>query len=346
MGDNHCMASLRKEKNSPFWFIRYRDLDTGRWRDKSTKLRHDTPNESRKARKMADEFSVRESQVAPTVSGNFNSWVPLFMEQNYKNPNSLIRYQTAWAHIEKFLNFNNLKHPTQIKYIHSEIYMEWRKKSVKHNSARLELKLLSFILNESIRREHIVNNPLLNAKISKEDPDEKPEISYEQFKAIQELMKEKPKWMNIIFHVCAYTGCRYSDGNITLSQIDFPNNMVLLTDGKRKKTSKKKLYFMPMHESLKEFLKKFFEEEPNFSKKLSPSDNTHFNSVLKKATGIENMTSQCNRVSFVTNCHRSGLTIQQSKLLVNHSSSVVHDVYSRLNNHDRQVALNQVNLPV
>jgi hypothetical protein len=223
--------------------------------------------------------------------------------------------------------------------------MEWRKKDrVKHNSARLETKLLTFILNEAIRREFLTNNPLTLAKIGKEESEDKPEISLEDFKKIKKALLSKPPWMSLIFHVCAYTGVRYADGNISMSQVDFGNNTILLNDSKRQFSSKKKKYLFPMSAPLRSFLKKFFKKNPDYMKKLASSDNTFFNRVMKEATGIPKMTSHCNRVTFVTGCHRSGLSERQSKLLVNHSSSLVHDIYSKLNLEDKIHAVSHLNL--
>lgn len=339
------MAQLREDKRSPFYYIRYKDLETGRWRDKSTKLRLDVPSDRLKARKLCDEYSAREAQVGPQDSGNFSTWVPVFLQQHYQNSNSVKRYKTAWGHVSGFLKQYNLQHPAQLKYIHANMYMEWRKKQgVKHNSARLEVKLLTFILNEAIRREIITNNLFSMAKIAKEAAEDKPEISYKQFKAIQKALLTKPPWMNLIFHVCAYTGVRYIDGNITMSQVDFKNNTILLNDTKRQFSCKRKKYLMPMLDPLRVFLKKFFKKYPDHFKKLVPSDNTHFNAVMKAATGIKNMTSHCNRVTFVTQCHRSGLSERNSKLLVNHSSSLIHDIYSKLNLEDKKNAMSRLNL--
>jgi integrase len=227
------------------------------------------------------------------------------------------------------------------------MYLKWRKQQgAKHNTARLEVKHLSFILREAIKRQYITYNPLSDARIEKKASTEKPEITNEQFKSIQRLMKLKPAWMNLIFHVLAYTGVRFKDGNITENQIDFENNIIYLNDSKRKKDSKKRVYSFAITKDFKKFLKKFFKDNPNFSKKLSPSDNTLFNKVLFQATGIKNITSHSNRVSFVTRCHRAGLSIQESMLLVNHSTSTVHDIYSRLNHLDKMKAMSQVAPPL
>jgi hypothetical protein len=71
MWDTARMASLRKYKRSPYWYLRYRDLETGRWCEEATKLRYDDPKETRDARRLAEKYSVKEAQVAPTIRANF-----------------------------------------------------------------------------------------------------------------------------------------------------------------------------------------------------------------------------------------------------------------------------------
>ena len=71
MWDTAPMASLRKYKRSPYWYLRYRDFETGRWSEEATKLRHDDPKETRDARRLAEKYSVKEAQVAPTIRANF-----------------------------------------------------------------------------------------------------------------------------------------------------------------------------------------------------------------------------------------------------------------------------------
>jgi hypothetical protein len=50
-------------------------------------------------------------------------------------------------------------------------------------------------------------------------------------------------------------------------------------------------------------------------------------------------------VSFISRCHRAGLTEQQAMRLVNHSSRLVHRIYSRLNVEDARLAMQKVPLP-
>ena len=76
--------------------------------------------------------------------------------------------------------------------------------------------------------------------------------------------------------------------------------------------------------------------------RLTGEMNQRFNAVLKGAVGT---TSHSLRVSFISRCHRAGLTEQQAMRLVNHSSRLVHRIYSRLNVEDARQAMQKVPLP-
>jgi hypothetical protein len=82
-------------------------------------------------------------------------------------------------------------------------------------------------------------------------------------------------------------------------------------------------------------IKQVFEKCDRTSGRLTGDQNRVFNSILKAACGA---TSHSLRVSFVTRCHRAGLSESQAMRLVNHSTRLVHAVYSKLNLSDARAA--------
>ena len=71
MWDTGRMASLRKYKRSPYWYLRYRDLETGRWCEEATKMRHDDPKETRDARRLAENNRSRRRRLLLITPANF-----------------------------------------------------------------------------------------------------------------------------------------------------------------------------------------------------------------------------------------------------------------------------------
>lgn len=335
------MASLRQYKRSPYWYLRYRDLETGRWCEEATKLRHDDPKETRAAQRMAEKHSVKEAQVAPDNSGEFRAWVTDYIASHYQRESTHKRVSLAWQTISEWLNLRNIRHPRQVRYEHAQDYLSWRKVTARHNTARLELKFFSFILNEAIRREYAERNALAQAKVERQAPREKPELSDAEMIKARKAFSDEAPWMAIVFEIMAHIGCRFAETSISLERIDFEKMIVWVEDSKRKPDDPRKLFPVPMTEQLKKILLPL-KDKARTVPQLSGEMNQRFNAVLKRVVGT---TSHSLRVSFISRCHRAGLTEQQAMRLVNHSSRLVHRIYSRLNVEDARAAMEKVPLP-
>jgi len=338
---NTTMAFLRKTSKSAFWVLRFRDLDTGRWREESTKCRHDDAKETRAAQRKCQKASERESEVSPLGEGEFARWVPGYLTAHYTRPNSLKRYDAAWQRIAEWLRLRNLRHPGQVRYIHAADFMDWRKENgASQNTARLELKFFSFVMREAMRREFTEENPIALAKVERTPAKEKPELSDDDLLAARGAFKTRPQWMRTAFEICAHIGCRFAESSIPMSRVDFADGVIWVEDSKRKEGDSRKLYAVPMPERLSSYLRDLKGERT--TPILTGEMNRTFNIVLKKAVGA---TSHSLRVSFISRCHRAGLSESQAMRLVNHSTRMVHRIYSRLSLDDARVAMARVAPP-
>ena len=331
------MAHLKKDKRTAFWVLRYRDLDTGKWRDKSTGLRRDDPSESRKAQKMAAAASQQEAQVSSQLDGAFSLWVASYLKSNYSNPRSLKRYTIAWERILEFMQERRIRHPREVRYEHAIDFLTWRKESgVLHNSARLELKFFSFIMQEALRRQYADRNPIALQKTPREIPRSKKDLNLVEMEKVRDAFKTKPEWMRTVFEICAHLGCRFSEAEIPREDVDFAHELIWLTDSKRPIEDPKKRYAVPLPSTLGEYLKKVFEKNDKTVGNLIGDRNRAFNQVLTEAVG-EKVTSHCLRVSFITRCHRANISENKAMRLVNHSSQLVHRIYSKLTAEDLRI---------
>ena len=334
------MASL-KERGKTYWHLYYRDLDTGLWREKSLKLRRDDAGETRQAQKIRDKQERDENQISNQQGGEFYSWVPPFIEKHYTNPRSLDRYKGVWENkISPWLQENKLRHPRHIKYIHAEEYMEWSKQKVSQNTARLELKFFSSLMTEAKRREFAISNPLEDARIPKQPSAPKREITDKEIKKIHAGLKTKPSWMGVVFQILINLGCRFNEARIPKTRVNFRTKPPTITieDSKRQQSDARKLYTVAMDEGFAEYLKKIKWVD---GYTVPPLDyyNLTFNKALKEICGV---TSHCCRVTFITRCHRYGLTEQEAMDLVNHSSEDVHRIYRKMNIQDSAAARKKI----
>lgn len=329
------MAFLRSTPKSSFWILKYRDLDSGRWREASTRCRIDDAKDTRRAQRMAEEASKREAQSAP-MHGAFAEWTAAYLESHFANARSKKRYFLAWQRCLEWMRTHGIRHPAEVRYEHAADFMDWRKaQGSSHNTARLELKLFSFVMQEALRREICVKNPLALAKVSRTPSKPKKELTLEDFSAARAAFASRAPWMLTVFEICAHLGCRFNEAEFGKDDVDFQQKIVWLIDSKRKDGDPRKRYAVPLPESLAAHLREVFKKRPRTSGRLTGDQNRVFNSILKAASGA---TSHSLRVSFVTRCHRAGLSESQAMRLVNHSTRLVHAVYSKLNLDDARAA--------
>jgi hypothetical protein len=330
------MASIKKRKRSPYWWLQFRDLDTGIFRAENTKLRCDSPEDTRKAQKLATLKKAEEQRFKTTVGGDFFAWVPAYLEGQYKNERTLKRSKIRWGHLSTWLHEQKLRHPRQIKYRHSGHFMEWRleqgksgKKKVGHNTARGDAKFFSSLMTEARRMELVDSNPLLLARIPKAPPEEKREITTAEIVKIQKALESKPAWMSVVFEIQINIGCRFSETRIPKSRVKLAAKQptVWVEDSKRKPADPRKLYEVPIQKEFATYLKSIKWVDGYTVPDITYS-NQAFNELLTKVCGV---TSHCCRVTFITRCHRAGMPEAVAMRLVNHSQSLVHSVYRKLN---------------
>lgn len=332
------MASLRKHRESRFWFVRFRDPDTAKWREESTHLLHSDEKQTRAAQRLRDKRSAEENQLGSRRDGAWSDWVPGFIAQHYRSDSTRRRAVHGWERLSEWLRVRNLRHPREIRYEHGSDYLTWRKTSAGHNTALYEIKFLAFLINEAIRREYADRNVLARLGVGRAAVKEKPELTDADIAAFRAAAKDD--WMRTVFEIQLYTGCRFSEASIPIERIDFATDFILIEDAKRKDTDSRKFFRVPLHPNLKDTLRRL--EGHRTVPILTREMNWRYNDRLKRATGA---TSHSLRVTFITRCHRAGLSEREAMRLVNHSSKLVHEIYSRLGADDLRSAQARVALP-
>jgi integrase len=342
------MASIKRRAGSKWLTIRYRDLDTGDWKDETTEFLKDNPEDERKAFKEARRRTAIEQKFSPQRVGDFSTWVTAYMAHHFKNENSLRRYTFAWDNLVEWLTDKKIRHPRHFRYEHVQDYMIWRNTKAKPgkdatNTARLEMKFLSFLMKEAMKRGYTESNPVSLAKIPKNEAKLKEEFTDEEIIKARLLYQAKPsKWMSIVFEIMIHLGCRFSESRFPKTNVNFTAMTIQLEDSKRKKNATGKVFTVPMTKQLADYLKGLEWKDGYAIPPLDRSMNENFNSVIRNEFGA---TSHSCRVTFITRCHRAQLSEPQAMALVNHSTRLVHRIYSRLNVHDSALALSKVKPP-
>lgn len=344
------MAHLRKHAKSPFWYIRKRTYE-GKWVESSTGFRVADPEETARAKRLAERSTIAERADWSIVRGNdFRAWVPSYLANRYrlKSKGTMRRTEIAWHTIQTFLVERQLFFPRQLKYRHADEYMNWRigravnRRKACYNTARLELKFLSQIMSEAVRRELADSNPFLAMEVPLAPQKQKKTLSDAEIAAAREAVKGEAPWMERVFEIMLWTGCRFTESAIPLERIDFDGNTITMVDSKRAPTDPKRLFIIPIPSDLRPMLERIRDNGETVTVELTREKNWRFNRFLKRITGAS---SHSLRVTFVTRCHLSGLSERQARRLVNHSSRAIHDVYSRLSADDVRLVQAQIQIP-
>ena len=202
------MAYLYRKNRSPFWYIQHVDSDRKK-HDKSTGFRADDPNDTVKAKILRAELETKEYQRVPVVNGAaWDTWVPKFLARHCETRETFVRYEDAWKWIALWLQRQRIHAPRQITYRLGVEYVDWRThfkkrtgKTVRRNTAILELKLLSLVMGEAVRMGHADANPIVSIKIHREKSPKKPELTDQEIVEIRQALLEEPEWMQICFDI-------------------------------------------------------------------------------------------------------------------------------------------------
>lgn len=338
------MAYLVKHGRSPFWFIRYREQETQRWVEENLKLRYDDPKQTLKARKEVTRRSAIEAETRSDLGEMLVSWVPDYTRSHYRSEASQWRYLKVWENLNAYLTSVGVRHPKEVTYDHAAGFMAWRKgHGIAHNTARLEIKHLAFLMNEAIRREYLERNVIALARIPLAQPKEKKDLTDDQIQKARRLFKKADPWMATVFEILIQTGCRFYEARLQKNRIDYEAKTILLEDSKRDPTDPRKWFTAPMSDDLAKTLKKATWYDGFTMPADKVETNRSFNSVLGRAA--RGATSHCCRVTFISRCHRAGLSEVQAMRLVNHSTRMVHRIYTRLGVSDVQSVRELVSLP-
>jgi integrase len=336
------MASLYKRDRSRFWWIEYIDA-TGQRRQESTKLRRDIASESKKARALRDELSARETEQSARESGLgrdalWNAWVPRLLEQRYGNsPLSYQRAEAAWRNIEAFLRAHEISVPRQLTRQQVRDYVAWRRvkrpemgvnKAAK-NTALLEIKFLSLILDEAIQSGFCSTNPCRKLGIKRDKAKPKPKIEIDEHRLITRALKREPEWMRVSYKIAWEQGCRFSETCLPLSDVDLARNVI----GFRTKGEKETVAEFPLSPRLRPLIRRLCRERKKRTFEMPKWAAKKWFYFFRR-NGLKHLCFHSTRVSFVTRCYEAGIPREHVMRLAGHATTLAHEIYPRVKSSD------------
>lgn len=337
------MASLYKKKRSPFYYMEWRDPKTGRTLNRSTKFRHISVEQTRKARQLCAQRTADELEAPSANVGAENwKWVDGFLRMAYSgSPLTLKRYRQAWFAFSTFLTERQIAAPRHLQREEAEPYVIFRMnptpgsgvRSACKNTALLDLKVVSRILREAVARKLIPANPFLQLGFKKDPVKSRPDILPHEMKIIQKALKKvTDEDMLISWRIAMLYARRISETAIPLTDIDLRIGTITFRNKGGKFTTKL------LHPELRPLVKKWRHEgrthtfvmPQNFSKKWAK----FFDRI-----GLPHITFHSTRVRVATKLMEEGVDTRIAMDFIDHSSVLVHRIYLRSRPSHHQAAV-------
>jgi site-specific recombinase XerD len=330
------MASLYKRDRSPFWWVAFEDEEKGKRVWKSTGFRINDPIEHRKARSLEAELTARErKRTTHGAEEKWESWVGPFLKRHCKTAATYGRYNLGWSWVRTYLHEKRLLTPAAVTYRDALGYLEWRTsfkkkrgKSVQKNTALNDMKTFRIIMRQAVRLGFCPGNPCDRLGVEKDEVKEKPALTDQEIRDIRLLLKKQPEWMQISFEIAIHTGCRQAETQIEMKEIDIKRKTISFTSPKG---GREKAFTVPLPAALEPLLARLHALDRRFTlvnppKMMGKEWWRFFKYELKRP----DLCFHCTRVTFVTRLARGGVPISAAMRLVNHSSTLVHQIYQRL----------------
>lgn len=336
------MAYLITRKGSKFWWLRYRQED-GVWKSASTKLQVLSERETKQAKIIQAQASLRESEYAETRPGEDPwAWVDGFLVDHCRSASTLATYQVQWEHVKHFLKTEGIRHPRDVKFAHGSAYVAWRKthrangrkRGGSKNTALSELRTFGAIMNHARKLDMIINNPIYKLGISRDAPEEKAEFTDEDIERCLAALESRPKWMRLAFTISLHTGCRLRETQLDMRLVDFDRKTITFA---KPKGGRSRAFTRPLPAQLLPVLEPF-RGRSGTTHTMDRNASEHFAKFFR-SLGLSHLTFHGLRVTYITRLARAGVPLPAAMRLVNHASKTVHAIYQRLGVEDvRQYA--------
>lgn len=333
------MACLYKRDRSPYFWIKYID-PAGEERRESTKFRYDVTSQARQARQLRDDMTAREigrKRERGAGSEIWAAWVPRFINQRYPAGLTRDRADQAWRNINAFLTAHAIGVPRQLTRDHVRNFIEWRqtahveagtRKGTK-NTALLEVKFMSLIVDEAVACGFTGSNPCQRLGIGRDEPKRKPRITKSEHRLITRALKHEPEWMRVSYKIAWEQGCRFSETMIKLSDVDLANDVL----GLRTKGKKERIAEVPLSPRLKPLFRRLIKQGREYTFQRADLPKGGFAKAYWKffrKIGLPHLSFHSTRVDLITRLREAGIPEADAMLICLHASTTVHRIYPRL----------------
>lgn len=344
--------SVFTRKGRSVYYVTYLDAESGAWVQKASNFRVDDPQGHKKATRWGEQMAARFFRSASAGSGEaFGNWVRAYLLRRYRLGSlTHTRYVCAWDNLASFMTERKIHRPAQWSYVHNQEYLDWRTaqtrnngKKYTRNTAIFELKLLSTLMQEAVRRGYLTHNPIEKLGIPRDPPKEKRELSDDEIQKLRAFVTEKEKgrplteqWQTVCLEVALHQGCRLSETSLPMSDVN--EEAGTITFRGKGRDGRQRVFTTQLHPGLAPLMRELRAAGATRTCHLPKMAGKIWFFDFAKA-GVAGASFHCTRVTVITRMARAMVPEQMARRFVNHASKAVHSIYQKLKPEDLSVCV-------
>jgi hypothetical protein len=324
-----------------YWWMSYFDPARGRRVTKTTGVRIDDPMGRRRVVELARERSATAKLLKPAMeSSAWEHWAKAYLEDRYKgSPKTLKRALGALKLLQSFWHEAGILTPGMVRYEHAQAWVKWRTSRLRPrgtpisvNSALCDLRFFTILMREAVRRGFCPAVTIDRPGIKKVPVKEKPEITADELDIIRRKLVDRPVWMRDAFEVAMAQGCRLTETQVPLDQIDEERGTVSfrIKGGRRHVTA--------LNPCLRDLVVRRRREGAKTLVTLPALPAKEWWQFFRDI-GMPHLCFHCTRVTVISQLARRGVPIQIAMGFIGHADETVHKIYQRLGPRDYAPAL-------
>lgn len=346
--DPFRMYSVFPRKGRKVWYVKYPDISApGGWKSVATRWRLDEPQGKRRALAFAERMARDFKLAGGRRSGEaWGDWVRPYLDDRYRNsPKTHRSYTAAWELLRVYLHKEGVHVPAALNFNHVVGYMRWRSAQKRHsgklisrNTAIQDLRTLSLVMREAVRRGYAQGNPAERTGIRRDPPKEKREFTDAEIAtvraALAKLEGQLPitaRWRTVCWEIALHQGCRLTETQVPMDLVDEKRRTI--TFAGKGRNGVKRVFTTTLHEGLVPLMAELRAAGATVTCQLPKLPALAWHKFFRELK-MEGVSFHCTRVTVITRLARSGVPEQQAMRYVHHASRVVHQVYQKLKTED------------
>lgn len=271
--------------------------------------------------------------VASEATDGF-AWVKTWVAAKFGDSLTGRQYASAWSMLKRYLTEKGISGCAGITRQVCYDYLLWRA-DVKRNTALWELRVLSAICHEALRRNLLNANPVLALGLKRQAVSIKPELSaalMDEILATIDGMKRThhKHFYRMSFLIGRYHGVRLSETRFPLHWVNFDENTVTFH------MKGDKMHSVYLHPKLRPVLLELVKAGHAWTF-AEPSDQFCMSELWHRFFARKGFTARipgicfhCLRVTVISQLARANIPEAKAMRYVAHSSSAVHRIYQRV----------------